>query len=80
MQTNNSYIRLTITPDRITLKTRTPEEENDLSKHLDRFEKEFDEMPDVDKSQSFRGKLRGKHERSFHLRNNLQNKEIRIIV
>lgn len=67
IQTNNSYVRLTITPDRITLKTRTPEEEVEIGQHLNTLEKKFDEIEEFDKTKSWRGELRGKFERSFHM-------------
>lgn len=80
MQTKNSYVRLTIAPDRITLKTRSLEEDMELIPHIDRIESEFDAMENVDHTKTYRGELRGKHVKSFHLRDSNRENEIRIIV
>lgn len=66
IQKNNEKIRLTIAPDRITLKVRNQEEEDRLAKHLDRIQNEFDLM-DVDHTKTWRGVLYGTHQPSFHL-------------
>ncbi len=80
VQKNNRYVRLTITPDRITLKTRNKEEENDISRYIDMIEKKFDSIDGLDRTKTFRGRLFGKHEKSFHFMNESKTQELRIII